>query len=270
MTEKQVGVSINPDDFSKGGILNDVDALLKVFRFVSGDQAVEANANMGNYPNVEETLFLQVLIVEDESGEQTYEHWSSGKLEYFEPSDDGTRAVAVGSAQKLSDSCNAFALISSIVNAGYPKDQLSDSVGIFDGLKTHMIRVEQKKRAGLSGGEGERARTVLTVESIFEPYPWEGGKGKRSKTKAAVLPLSKDGGSEIDVLANIASETVLEILIDADGGPIKKTSLYQRMIKKLAKNKQKRDIIKIAADDEWLAESELWQFDGKELEVAGE
>ena len=257
------GVSINPEDFSKGGILNDVDVEFLETRFMTGEDAAEQTDEMAKYPNLEETLFLAALL-KTQDGDQ-WQYWSSGKLEYFEPSKDGHRAIPVGSSEKLSDSCNAYTLLASIVNAGYPRDKFTDDLSIFDGMLAHVIRVEQKKRAGLDSEDG-KARTVLTVESILEPFPWDGGKkrkGKASKAKAAEESESDEDFDEI------AADTIVKILTDADGGPVKRTSVVGRMLKILKKSHPDdfKKIIQATNEEGFFEGLEDVEYDGKELTI---
>ena len=269
MSPKAVqGVSINPEDFSKGGILNDVDVEFLETKFMAGEDAAELAEGMESYPNLEETLFLACNL-KTPDGDQ-WQFWSSGKLEYFEPSKDGKRAVPVGTAEKLSDSCNAYTLLASIVNAGYPRDKFEDDLGIFDGMRAHVIRVEQKKRAGLDS-EDSKTRTVLTVESILEPFPWE-SKGKKKKgsgkaTKAKEESTGSESGEED--FAEIAATTIVKILIDADGGPVKRTSVVGRMLKTLKKDYPEdfKAIIQATNEEGFFEDSNDWVYDGKNLEI---
>lgn len=264
--------SINPDDFSKGGVLNDVDVEFIETKFVTGDDAVEQTEGMAKYRNVEESLFFaaNLKVLDGEmKGEEMWQYWSSGKLLYFEPSEDGRHAKPVGSAEKLSDGCNAYTLFASIVNAGYPRDKFSDDVGIFEGMRAHVINVEQKKLAGINSNpeDGARARTVLTVENILEPFPWDEVTKKRKGKGTTAKAAAKDADVEDD-LEEVAKTTIVELLVGADGGPIKKTTLYQKALRALAKHPDKKAIIKnYIADDDWLEASEDWEFDGKQLEI---
>ncbi len=273
------GASLNPEDFSKGGILNNEDIECLDAGFFTGEDAVEQTEGLGKYKDYEENLFLGALLKVtsgENKGEQDWQYWSAGKLIYWVPSSDGSRTVkAEGStSEKLTDSCNAYILMASLADAGYPRDEFTDDVrALLTGLKGHVVRVEQPKRPGLSGNDGDRARTVLTVESIDEDSPVGAGKKtkKTRKTRAAkpTAVEASDDDDDID-LEEIALTTIAEILVDADGGPIKKTSLFNRMLKKLQKPHPNdfKEIIKFAGDDEWLGQQEDFSFDGKELEVA--
>jgi len=264
MAKRERGVSINPEDFSKGGVLNDVDVEFVETRFMTGEDAAELCDNLDKYTNYEETLFL-VVKLKTQDGE-AYEPWSSGKLDYFEPRMEGRIAKPVGTAEKLSDSCNAYTLLASILNAGFPRDQFDDDVSIFDGMMAHLIRVEQPKRAGLDGDSG-KTRTVLTVENIHEDSPvGVPGKKRGRKAKPKAVAKASEGEDDFD---EIASTTIVEILIDADGGPVKRTSLFGRMLKVLQKSHPDdfKDIIKVASEEDFLERSNDWDFDGKALSI---
>jgi hypothetical protein len=256
MTTK--GVSIKPSDFSKGGFLDDEDVIFQKLRFMRGE-----DTDIENYPDLEEKLFVG-LTVTDESGEEINQYYSAGVLEYFEPSEDGKRAVPVSTASTLRENCNFAIFAASIVNAGYPEDKLSDDISIFEGLHCHMSRVPPPKRSGL--GEGS---PILVVEKIHEPYPWDGA-GKKAKAKPEPEAKSAPKITAVEASSDLAEKTteiIMGILIDNDGEPIKKTSLFKVMLGKLAKNgKDRKNIIKLASDDDFL-EAGDWAFDGTTLSL---
>jgi len=258
------GVSINPEDFSKGGILNDVDVEFLETRFMTGEDAAEQTEDMAKYTDLEETLFLAANL-KTPDGDQ-WQYWSSGKLEYFKPSSDGHRAIPVSTSEKLSDSCNAYILLASILNSGYPRDHFVDDVSIFDGMLAHVIRAEQPKRAGL-GSDDSKTRTVLTVESIHEDSP-VGVPGKKRKGKAGKAKAAEESESGDD-FDEIAATTIVQILVDADGGPVKRTSVVGRMLKILKKSHPDdfKAIIQATNEENFFEDHNDWEYDGKNLEI---
>jgi hypothetical protein len=245
------GVSIKPSDFTKGGLLDDEDVVFKKLRFVRGE-----DTDIQNYPDIEEKLFVH-LVVSDEIGEEIENYYSAGVLEYFEPSEDGKRAIPVSSSSTLRSNCNFAFFMASIVNAGYPEDKLSDDLSVFEGLKCHMVRVPGPRRSGL----GE-SKPVLIVEKIHEPYPWDGAKKPKAKSNAK--PSKENSGAD---LTDETSGVIMEILAEAEE-PVKKTSLFKVMLKKLAENgnPNKKQMIKLAADNAFL-EAGDWEFDGNVLSL---
>lgn len=267
MSPKQRGVSINPEEFSQGGGLNDVDATVKTLRFMTGEDAAELCENLHKYTAYEETLF-GVAHFKTSDGD-AHESWSAGKLDYFKPSSDGKRAVPVGTAEKLSNSCNLYTLLASIINAGFPRNEFDDDLSIFDTMIVHLINAEQPKRVGLEGGDS-KLRTVLTVESIHEDSPVgrgkkPKGKGKASKAKAAESESESDG----EDYAEIAADTIVKILTDADGGPVKRTSVVGRMLKILKKSHPDdfKAIIQATNEEDFFKNLDDVEYDGKNLEI---
>jgi len=262
MSPKQIGVSINPEDFSEGGILNDVDVEFLKLRFLSGEEAVEQTDSMGTYTDVEETLFVAAnLKHQDGDG---WEYWSAGKLEYFEPSKDGKRAIPVGNAERLSKSCNAYILLASIIDCGFPRDEFVDDLSVVDGMLAHLFRAEQPKRAGLGGDDG-RTRTVLTVDKILDESPvGTGKKGKKASGKAKAEET--ESGEDFD---EIAADTIVKILTDADGGPVKRTSVVGRMLKILKKSHPDdfKAIIQATNEEGFFENLDDVDYDGKELTI---
>lgn len=161
MSDKLIGVSINPETFVQGGLIDDVDAILSSVRFTKFNYEGKSD----------EVLALKVNFTTPD-GEAHEQYYSAGDLKRFQPSDDGARAIPVGGASALVVSSNASQFLISIVNAGFPKNKLSDDVSVFDGTGVHLRRIAQAERKGLSkpkDGE-ERQKTILVVEKIlFQP-----------------------------------------------------------------------------------------------------
>jgi len=269
------GASLNPEDFSRGGILNDEDIEVMEARFFTGEDAAEITEDLAKGKDYEEGLFLGALLKVlngDLKGEELWQWWSSGKLIYFVPSKDGSRAVpAPGStSEKLSDGSNAYTLFASMVNAGYPRDKFTDDVtALMEGMLAHVIRVDQQKRSGLDSSEGGRLRTVLTVESIHEDSPvGVPGKKRRGKAtgKAKKAAEESENGDDFD---EIAATTIVQILVDADGGPVKRTSVVGRMLKILKKSHPDdfKAIIQATNEEDFFEDHNDWVYDGKNLEI---
>lgn len=170
------GASIRPSTFRGGGLLDDVDVRWKDPHFTS--EAPEG------YSSDSDSLFFMVTLVQAD-GTETDQHWSAGKLEYFEPSKDGGRAIPVGDKQDMSSSTNFAELMNSLIEAGFDEADLpEDDIRELDGLEVHMVRKAQPKRSGLKNREDDddsRPRTVLVVSELLKTPDEKGtklGKGK--------------------------------------------------------------------------------------------
>lgn len=180
-------VSIRPSDFVEGGVVPvDKNLLWKMVRFNRFDYTKKSGEVVAS------TLALRVDYVDDDGGEYA-QQYSAGDLERFQPNpaDGGKTLVAIGAAQALSKSSNAYILLNAVVNAGFPENRIPENgdVSIFDGLYAYHIGLPEPKRSGLVRAvvEGETARErVISVPSQILRLPWEKKGGK-----ATVKPSGK-------------------------------------------------------------------------------
>jgi hypothetical protein len=199
-----------------------------------------------------------VDAVTDESFERQYV--SIGSDKDWQPTPDGKSMTYVGGGRggvKLNS--NFMQLMTSLVNAGYPEEELKKGdITILDGLVTRLIMVNAPKRDGVAqmrkGKDGkEYPVRVLVVESI-DRMPGE--KKKRGKaaakktTKKAEEKVDKaedtpeDSGSDEDLRIE-AITAISDILEDADGNTISKAKLPTALIKKLQGDPNRNKIIKL-------------------------
>jgi hypothetical protein len=154
---EQKYISLRPSDAIETGILSDEDVTFRDLNFVSYDYGGKHDAVFG----------LMVTMEPEGETEAVEQFYSAGSLDYLAPSDNGKSVIPLTDRPGLNPSCNAFAFINSIVQAGFPQSQFQESIEPFVGMKVHVIREEQKRRSGLnSGGENERKPTILLVSKI--------------------------------------------------------------------------------------------------------
>lgn len=256
--------SLKPDTYTAGGLVDDVDVTFKKLRFCEWDYA-------GTIPNAALALCLEM---EDDEGEDHIQYFSAGDIKNWKPSEDGKRLVRSGSASSLNDNTNMSQLITSMINAGFPENKLEEDISIFEGMYCHVLRKAQPKRAGLiQPEEGARARTVLLVTEIHK-MPWEKKSGKaKAKAKATKVEAKEKaedsgGGGGDDDLATKASDTVLEILLENDGGPLTKVELSKAVFKKLAKDSDRNKVVQMVHTEDFLTAGD-WQYDGSEISLEG-
>lgn len=264
MAEKLIGVSINPDTFVQGGLIDDIDAILTSVRFTKFDYEGKSDA----------VLALKVNFATPD-GEAHEQYYSAGDLKRFQPSDDGLRAVSVGGATCLVVSANASLFLTSIVNAGFPKNKLSDNVSVFDGTGVHLRRIAQAERKGLVKKEGDdKQKTILVVEKIlFQPGEKPtftigtgttlgkgapAGAGKSVGAPAAAAPQAASGD-----LDEKTTGYVLQVLTD-NGGSFNKAVLPNALFKLLAaaKDPDQSKILNMAFKPDWIGSADRpWKLD---------
>lgn len=212
------------DEFSQGGLIDDADVTVKSARFIRWDY-------LGTQPEV---LALQVLL-EDTEGKTHDEKLSAGELKFFVPSEDGKKAIPVGTATKLNSNTNIAHFVQSIFNADTRgelagKLKTTDDISILDGLKFHLRRVDQPKRSGLptqTNPDGSQKRTPQRIEvSKINAYPWESAPAAGTATAAApaaagATQQAPAGDADLDAM----TMGVLFSILGANNNSIAKTAI---------------------------------------------
>jgi hypothetical protein len=247
-----MGVSLKPDTFTQG-VLDDVDVTWTECRFVMYDYD-------GKSPQPAPGL---MITMEDDDGKEYKQFYSAGAAKDWAPNpDDGGKTLeAVGKAKALNQNSNVSLLLSSLINAGYDQDEITDDVSDLDGIRAHMIQVPAPKRSGLVT-QGSQDKTILVVDSLLESDGQDKGKG-RDKDKGKDKGKDKDKGSDSDI-ENDVTEFVIETISNNDGEVTKK-DLAVASIKHFKKG-DKKAVNKFLLSEDWLKEGP-WDYDGETLKM---
>ncbi len=220
------GVSFNPDDAS--GLLD--NARVKVTGVKVSVFASKAGAK---YVNVDMTFKGE--------GQEITEHYMLGSAEQWKPMASGTGAESIKDDGRVWNRSDVYKLVKSFIDAGFPKNLISDDLSVLVGADVHVNRVTQEGTYKDAEGK-ERQRTTLLVTKIYE-LPKAGAAGKATKaTKAstaasAAAAPAADGGSSGDDNDAYVTELLVEILSEASG-PVEKTKLPQPAFIKLTRAKK--------------------------------
>jgi hypothetical protein len=256
MAKKQEGASLRPSDHSEATGLWQGRGKVAGAAFVMFDYGGKSDPK----PTA------QLNIQPEEGGDVVEQHWSVGKDTDWMPSEDGSRLVAIGRATQINTSSNLSILITSMVNAGFPEDKLTDNIGDLVGLDADFVRVAAPKRPGLPVREGQQESQILIVNEIFQ-LPWEKKAGKPAAAKAA-KPTGKaataEEAGEEESAEDLATALVVSIL--AEKGSIKKQQLSTHLFKELKGNPRMKEIMQVAYSDDFLSEGP-WTFEGGELSM---
>jgi hypothetical protein len=162
---------------SQGGIIDDIDV-----------EIIDASFCEWDYNgNIDHNILALGVQYQDDTGKSYDQYYSAGELTYFVPSDDGGMAVPVADKNMLTDTCNAWKLLASLMECGgEPMVALLGRGNVKElvGMKVHVKQFAQPKRQGLirGGKNADREPTVLLVNSILA---WPG--------QAAPAPVKKAG-----------------------------------------------------------------------------
>lgn len=260
---QQKGASLNPETFSAGGgLLDDVTVEIKSCTFEMYDYGGASPAAPG----------LVLIMQPVDGGEEVDQFFSAGNAKDWEPSKDGSRLIPTDPerSKSFNKGSNLGILIRSIVEAGFPPDQMDDDVTVFEGMVAHMVRVPAPKRSGLNRSpraDGKKYEDMnLVVDNIIS-LPGEAA--------------SADGGSDdskpgVDSdFESMAEGVVMEALADSEKEGVTKVkskvtkkelmSLGFKVIKADDELKDHRnDIVKLLILDDFLGhEDRVWTFNPK-------
>lgn len=162
--QQQQGIALN--QASQGGIIDDIDAAILDAAFCEYDYQGTIDHNI---------LALGIQF-QDDSGKTYDQYYSAGELTYFVPSDDGGMAVPVADKNMLTDTCNAWKFLASLIECGgEPMMELLGRGNVKElvGMKVHVKQQAQPKRQGLirGGKNPDREPNVLLVSAILS---WPG------------------------------------------------------------------------------------------------
>jgi hypothetical protein len=211
------------------------------------------------------------VSMEDENGITHEQYYSAGDPKRLTPIEEGKGVVGVESSPNgLTSSTNAVAFITSLINAGFPEDKITNDVSVFDGMTVHVNQVAQPKRPGLK--DQKENKTYLLVTKIVrmpgEAAPVKPAKGAPvQKAATGPRPVPANAGPtptpspapvpgaepSADVVAK-ARATVLEILAQK-GGAIPKQKLPTEAFRALSNDPDRNTIVTLVFQDAFLAQA---------------
>lgn len=162
-----MGASLNPDTFTGGGFLEEGFYAVPEARFVRWDYDGAA----------EERAFIRLKLAPESGGEEHIQYWSIAALKDFVPSDDGRTLEQVGRRAAFNDNSNGAELMRSLVNAGYPKDRLSDDVAaVFEGGVFYFGLQDAPERGGFqqnvkTNAQGQPYKQQIAVVMEVKQLP---------------------------------------------------------------------------------------------------
>jgi hypothetical protein len=261
LSEELKPISLNPDDFVQGGLVDDIDVTLTKLRFMPFD-----------YQGKSDPILALLVQMKDADGTEYEQYYSAGDPKRYTIIQDGKAIASITGGGSLVKSSNASQFINSIVNSGFSKNLLgAGDVTAFEGTNCHVRRVAQEKRAGLTqqADASGREKTILLVTKINSLPGEKMGKGTAAKATAAkataAAPAASNGSGE---LTDRAVEIVMGILAE-NGGTILKSKLPTAVFQAAKDDPNKGKLSNLAFSPEFLgAEGRPWSFNAAEGTVA--
>jgi hypothetical protein len=249
MNQEKKYVSMNPRDMSQGGGLWDnIDAILTSATFFNWDKAAGA-------------VYAKV-VVKDDDGVEYEQNISCGKGD-FGPSNDGSRLELTKDNATLNSGSNFGIFLTSMINAGFPEDKVTDDITVFVGGKYHFDRIAAPKRSIEGRKESKYEDKVLVVTKVLAlPGEKKAAKGAAKGPQKSVpkaKPGDDDGGNEI---ATLAKETVMSVLLEA-GEPLGKAALAKAVGAQLDGHPLKSKVVVMVFQEAFLGGDTVdWTYEG--------
>lgn len=248
MANKAGGASLNPADFTSGGMVGDGRYTIK-----------DAKAVMFDYGGTTTAVpAVEITYLPHEGGEPISQHYSAGKAEFLEPSDDGTELVHPnGEDAKLAKSSNFGTFVAAIVKAGFPPTELGSKVTCFVGADVEIVQQAQPTRAGSSNKD----KTIPLPTKYYGKVA--GGKAAKGASKPAAAAAASNGGGSVDDATVERIKAVLAGEEDKTLGRVKLATKVWLTAQK-AKDPNAAAYKKLAGDVKWLedhADEGEWVLD---------
>jgi hypothetical protein len=273
MAEDRQGASFNPDDAS--GLLDNARVKIGAVKVDIFTSTKGKNAG---------TKYVNVDVTYTGGAQEITEHYMLGGADQWAPNASKTGAIPVTEGGRVWNKSDVYKLVKSFIDAGFPKNRVSNDLSVFAGLDVHVNRVTQEGATYLDSEGKERQRTTLLVSKIYTS-PADMASGAYSKAAGKVGRPAK-GAATPAATANVASsegddandayatELLVEILTES-GGELPKERLPQPAFIKITR--AKKAAIRQAVQDRLqndaflnsLAEQGLIGYDGKIVSLGG-
>lgn len=261
------------DEFVQGGLLDDADVLITGSRFSTWDYNGKVSTPV---------LALKLTMLDAENN-QHEQFLSSGELRFFVPSSDGKLAVPVGNQQKLNLNTNAVAFLLSVMNADTAQAlsnglKATGDASLLEGVRMHVIRKAQPKRAGIiqapgTEGQPQREKTQLLCEKILA-YAGQTAPPAAAKTAAApaasapatAAPAAAAGGelddTTVGVLLRLLSDNGNSLKVSAIAGKFFGAAAFKDGGDSAMTAPQRNAVLGLIVKPDFLgAEGRPWTFD---------
>lgn len=198
---------MNPDQYTQGGLLDNVDVRVVDARFERFDYNGTAN---------EVPALCLMMVPLDGSGSETAQHWPCGDLKDFVPGETGEflELAREDGPSGIRLNTNLAALNKELILHGWPKDKFdSGSAKAYIGLEVHVVRKTVKNDMAK---EGEKKERQILLPSKIIKYPWE--NKARNTTTRNTAPAA---GSSTPAAASAAATPATAATIDWENSPHK-------------------------------------------------
>lgn len=222
MADVQGAASFNPDDAS--GLLD--NARVKITALV-----------VDFFTSKKGDRFVNADVTFEGGGQKVTEHYMIGGADQWAPNATKTGAISIVEGGKIWNKSDIFKFVKSMVDAGFPKENVKQDLSVFVGYDVHVSRTTQEGQTYVDKDGKERQRTTLLVTKIYEA-PVGGKVGKAAaKATAAAAPATSTAGASDDSHDEYLTSMLIEILTE-NAGSVTKTALPQPVFIKATRAKK--------------------------------
>lgn len=265
---------MRPSGFKRGGgYLNGVDVTITGYEFLIGDEAIIKKGDRKG--EIFTPLSLVPSFRADGAEEDQSQRLLIGDADNFGGVSKDGLTLDLGEG-RITGSCEAAVFIDSLCAGGFPPENFDEDETTLNlepmiGTRVHLVQdvnADKTKRQGKQKGKDgkEYDRRDLKVKTVIDLPTAKGKPNGAAKTPAKKAAAGKT--AQVD-LAALASDTLREILADADNNSIKIAKLKMAVIAKLGvKHPQREGVTVQLADPAFLVDVEGVNYDVKTASVS--
>lgn len=250
-----MGISLNPDTFTQGGLLNNADIRIENARFLLYDYDGKSD---------KESPGIMFDAIPLDGGNPINQFIACGDAKDWAISSDGQELTPAGdsSPSGIRNNTNLALFIKELVNLSYPKHLLDNfKAGSLNGLEIHIVR---KKRP--DAGQGGSSDKEILMPTKIITLPGEKSKGKTTTAAASSRPATSTSAAPAPAAsssgANVSDDhkaLVLEAIKKVMDGKEKigKVDLRKAVFGSLTgmTGAEKTAAVKLLQDENWMADN---------------
>lgn len=260
-----------PSQFKKsGGFLNNVDGCITSYEFTDEFPGGDGKPRKGKSDF--HSLFCVLSARVDGADEDVTTTFFVGDADAFEIEDDGHTLMPVEESNNIGANTGWGKFIQSLVDAGFPEADLSETDINFEpiiGWRVRFIQrvdVETTKRLGKrksKDGKREFDRTDVVVDVVYGPPEETKSAGKSVKATKGVS--TGKAGKDTNDVAELAIKTLVGILGDQKDNSLPKSKVSMKVLQVLLKHPQREEVRTLLNNDEFLESQDMpWAYDASD------
>lgn len=253
-----------------GGRLNNVDGEITGYEITTRPAG-------GGPKDTSKWVYYVPSIKQDGAKEEITQHFFIGAAEEFEISKDGQ---SVTSEEPIVLGASSGALMQSVLDAGFPADELPDTeagedleFSALNGKRFRFVQVPDEARTKKEGGP-RKVKDKKTGK--VREYPWTmtvvsayyEADAKPTKGKAEAKGKGKSKAAEMD---DECGDVLKAVLAEADDNELPYKKLSMALTRKFLKIKVENDKDAMKdriLDEEFLGTEDGWEYDSKKQLVS--